>query len=328
MANDTGIGKQTLVGAFVIGGAGLGLLALIFFGNISLFARNGRAVVVFQNSVAGLSVGAPVTFRGVRVGSVDSITLRYDPANRVPYIPVEINLDYKQVHVLSDPNYPSTAPDVRELVAHGLRAEQNLQSFVTGTVNINLDFFPKSPAPLHPQVTSLPEIPTHESAIQKIKDTLSDLPLKDLATNSNEAVLAIRDVARKLDVDLPPLAASLQQSSQDAQETLKGATRAINDLEKHVDTTLTDIDRLMRTGNSQMEARGADLHATLTSATQATEQARKTLESVQGMLSPRSNDRDNLDAALRDIAAAAASLRGFASDVERNPQLLLMGRQR
>jgi paraquat-inducible protein B len=30
---------------------------------------------------------------------------------------------------------------------------------------------------------------------------------------------------------------------------------------------------------------------------------------------------------LRDLAAAAASLRGFANDVERNPQLLLTGRK-
>jgi paraquat-inducible protein B len=48
---------------------------------------------------------------------------------------------------------------------------------------------------------------------------------------------------------------------------------------------------------------------------------------LQDILSPRSIDRANLDAALRDIAASAASLRGFSSDIERNPQLLLMGRR-
>lgn len=80
------------------------------------------------------------------------------------------------------------------------------------------------------------------------------------------------------------------------------------------------MDQLMETGNTQLNARGADLHATLASAT-------KTLGSLQDILSPRSIDRANLDAALRDIAASAASLRGFSSDIERNPQLLLMGRR-
>ncbi|NHO31069.1 MlaD family protein [Acetobacter fallax] len=328
MANKSGIGKQTLVGSFVVGGVALGLGALIFFGNVSLFSKNRHAVIVFQNSVSGLSVGAPVTFRGVRVGSVDSVTLRYDPATRHAYIPVDISLDPKQVHVMKSPGFPSRNLDLRETVAHGLRAEQNMQSFVTGTVNINLDFYPGSPAEFHPHVSDLPEIPTHESAIQKIKDSLQDLPLKELSDNANEAVLSIREVARNLDSDLPPLVASLRQSSQDSQETLKAATRAINDLQGKLDTTLLNMDKLMRTSNAQLEARGTDLHQTLTSATKATDQARKTLESVQGMLSPRSSDRDNLDSALRDIAAAAASLRGFASDVERNPQLLLMGRKR
>ncbi|NHN85869.1 MCE family protein [Acetobacter musti] len=327
MANESGIGKQTLVGTFVAGGVALGLGALIFFGNVSLFSKNRHAVIVFQDSVSGLSVGAPVTFRGVRVGSVDSVTLRYDPATRHAYIPVDISLDPKQVHVMQTPGSPSHDLDLRETVAHGLRAEQNMQSFVTGTVNINLDFWPGSPAEFHPRVSNLPEIPTHQSAIQKIKDSLQDLPLKELSTNANEAVLSIREVAQKLDTDLPPLVDSLHQSSQDAQQTLKAATQAIQDLDGKLDTTLVNIDRLMRTGNAQLEARGADLHQTLASATSATDQARKTLQSVQGMLSPRSTDRDNLDSALRDIAAAAAALRGFASDVERNPQLLLMGRK-
>nr|WP_194300849.1 MlaD family protein [Acetobacter oeni] len=293
-----------------------------------MFSKSSRAVIVFQDSVSGLSVGAPVTFRGVRVGSVDSLTLRYDPASLHAYIPVNISLDPKQVHMMQEAGSSSHGLDLTDAIAHGLRAEQNVQSFVTGTVNINLDFYPGSPAVLHPHVSDLTEIPTHVSAIQKIKESLQDLPLKELSDNANEAVLSIREVAQKLDVDVPPLVASLRQSSQDSQETLRAATRAINDLQGKLDTTLVNMDRLMRTSNAQLEARGADLHQTLSSATNATDQARKTLESVQGMLSPRSSDRDNLDSALRDIAAAAASLRGFASDVERNPQLLLMGRQR
>ncbi|NHN87528.1 MlaD family protein [Acetobacter conturbans] len=326
MATDSGATRQTLVGLFVTGGALLGVLALIFFGNMNLFSKNTRAVIVFQDSVAGLAVGAPVTFRGVRIGSVDRITLRYDPQTNVAYIPVEITLESSQIHVLHNADSGAQSLGLKEVVANGLRAEQNLQSFVTGTLNINLDFFPGSPAEFHPRVSTLPEIPTHLSAMQKIKETITDLPLKELAAHADEAVLSIRDVAAKLDRDLPPLAISLQESSKDAQKTLTTATNAINDLQGKLDTTLLDIDRLMRTGNAQLESRGSDLHNTLTSATRATDQARKTLEGVQGILSPRSADRDNLDSALRDISAAAASLRGFASDVERNPQLLLMGR--
>jgi paraquat-inducible protein B len=51
------------------------------------------------------------------------------------------------------------------------------------------------------------------------------------------------------------------------------------------------------------------------------------LESVRGLTAERGAARANIDSALRDIAAASASLRGFASDVEHNPQLLLTGRK-
>ncbi|MFT8720235.1 MlaD family protein [Acetobacter sp.] len=282
---------------------------------------------MFEDSVGGLSIGAPVTFRGVRVGSVSKISLRYNPQNNVAYIPVEVSLEPSQVHIIHTDDTSSKQLDLHEVIARGLRAEQNLQSFVTGTLNINLDFFPGSPAELHPIVTTLPEIPTHASAMQKFKETLTDLPLKQLAVHADEAVVSIHEVAAKLNDRLPALATSLQDTSSDAQQLLKTATHTITDLQGKMSITLTDIDRLMRTSNSEMENRGAELHATLASATKATDQARKALESVQSILSPRSADRDNLDSALRDIAAAASSLRGFASDVERNPQLLLMGRR-
>jgi paraquat-inducible protein B len=44
------------------------------------------------------------------------------------------------------------------------------------------------------------------------------------------------------------------------------------------------------------------------------------------MTAPRAPERLDLDATLRDLAAAAAALRGLTADVERNPRLLLTGR--
>ncbi|MBO1359836.1 MCE family protein [Acetobacter sacchari] len=327
MAKDAGIARQTVVGAFVIGGVALGLAALVLFGDLRLFSTNKRAVVVFQDSVSGLSVGAPVTFRGVRVGAVESIKLQYDQAGRVAYIPVVVTLDPKQIHVMDTAHAGGEPLQLKDVIAHGLRAEQNVQSFVTGSSNINLDFYPGSPEQLHPNVSSLPEIPTHLSAIQKIKETIGDLPLKELATNTNAAVISIRDLAEKLDTDIPPLVTGLRQTSDQSQKTLDAATQAITDLRDHLDVTLANVDHLLRSSDAEIQQRGADLHTTLASATRATDQARATLESVHGMLAPRGAERDNVDAALRDIAAAAASLRGFATDVERNPQLLLMGRR-
>ena len=68
--------KPAAVGAFVLGAIGLGILAILFFGGTQWFAKMSDAVVFFDESVAGLEVGAPVTFRGARIGSVKSVTIR------------------------------------------------------------------------------------------------------------------------------------------------------------------------------------------------------------------------------------------------------------
>ena len=56
-------------------------------------------------------------------------------------------------------------------------------------------------------------------------------------------------------------------------------------------------------------------------------QVRDLLGDLRSLTSERAAPGLNIEATLRDLAAAAASLRGFANDVEHNPQLLLTGRR-
>ena len=50
------------------------------------------------------------------------------------------------------------------------------------------------------------------------------------------------------------------------------------------------------------------------------------MSSVNSLTDPRSQMRADLEAAIRDLAASASSLRGFASEIERNPGAILTGR--
>lgn len=311
--------RKTLIGAFVVGGGALALAIIMLFGHMRFFASSREAVVVFQNAITGLTVGAPVNFRGVKVGSVKSITLRFDPKDHKAYIPVVLTLEPDQIHVVHD--VPGgTKVQMPDMIANGLRAELNLQSFVTGQSNIELDFDKSSPVVLHPRITDMVEIPARLSTMEKLKDTLGQLPVKDMAHHADETLRSIQSLSDKLNTDLPPLVASMKITTDRSQDTVLAATQAIRDLQNKLDITLSKMDTLLQTGTQQLSGRGADIHATMVSATKA-------LDSLQSVISPRSVDRANLDAALRDIASAAASLRGFASDVERNPQLLLMGRR-
>ena len=68
--------RPLLVGSFVVGALVLGVIGIIVFGGRHLFTRTTRVVVVFAGSVAGLDVGSPVTFRGVRFGKVSAIRVQ------------------------------------------------------------------------------------------------------------------------------------------------------------------------------------------------------------------------------------------------------------
>ncbi|MCX5618322.1 MlaD family protein [Bombella sp. TMW 2.2543] len=311
--------RKTQIGAFVVLGGVLLVFVIMAFGHMRLFSSSKEVVAVFQNSISGLSVGAPVNFRGVKVGSVKSITLHFDPKDRKAYIPVVITLESGQMHVVHDV-IGEKQINLQDMINNGLRAGLNLQSLVTGQSDIELDFDKSVPAVLHPRITSLPEVPVRLSTMEKLKNTLEQIPIKDISQHADTALLSITSLSDELRHQLPGLIASVKTTSDRSQETVEAATVAIKDLQARLDVTLLKMDKLLDTGTNQLDARGKDLHVTLSTAT-------KTLDSLQDILSARSVDRANLDAALRDIAATASSLRGFASDVERNPQLLLMGRR-
>jgi paraquat-inducible protein B len=324
--------RDTLVGAFVLGGIILGVAAAVLFGNFNIFNPSVRAVVVFQDSVSGLSIGAPVTFRGVPLGAVDGIGIEYEAKTNTAFIPVTVRLDPSRA--LIEPIGGDRTYNLEQLIKRGLRAELNVQSFVTGQSQIDLDFYPGSATTLHPEVSNLPEIPTRQSALQRARDQLSQLPLHELIDNASATLQSLRGLAEKLNQALPPLVDSLKTASEratgtmaSADEAMKSATDAIHSLQGKLDTTLGAITTVAVNGDKQLTQRSADLHTLLTTSSQTMAEAREVLDNLKTVTSSRAATRQNLESAIRDLAAMTASLRGFASDIERNPQLLLTGRK-
>ena len=138
--------NKTLIGVFVIGAIVLAIIAVIIFGSGKFFAEKMPLVMYFEGSVAGLNVGSPVMFKGVKVGVVKDIVLRFDSNNISFLIPVYAELDPKRFHVIGK-IADETELD-KELIKRGLRARLELQSMVTGQLMVDLDFYPDKPAKL------------------------------------------------------------------------------------------------------------------------------------------------------------------------------------
>lgn len=111
-------------------------------------------VIHFKQSVRGLSVGAPVEFRGVNIGEVASIDTAIDPLTFEIVQPVEIYLYPERLRARSIVDgtivpFPKTKAEqlrrIQFLVEKGLRAQLRTGSLLTGQQYVGIDFFPNAP---------------------------------------------------------------------------------------------------------------------------------------------------------------------------------------
>lgn len=157
-----------------------------------------RLVINFKDSVRGLSVGAPVEFRGVRIGEVTHIGLAFDLKTFVATQPVEINLYPEIMQARSSISgaiipIPKTKEGqvkrLQNFVENGLRAQLRSLSLLTGEKYVGLDFYPKAPkykSDMSKEPIEIQAIPEEFNALeQSVADVLAntDKLLKKLDAN-------------------------------------------------------------------------------------------------------------------------------------------------
>jgi paraquat-inducible protein B len=196
-----------------------------------------RFLLDFGESVRGLVRGAPVEFRGVRVGEVEDLRLEFRSRELEGRIPVVITLDPERFALTGGQGEPFEALMAR-MVRKGLRAQLKPGSLLTGNLYVALDFFPKAAARSLGRGGRYPEIPTMPSAmgalvenLAKLADHLQKLPLEDLAGELRATIPVLRETLQqtkvlmtRLDTETAPQAkATLAQ----AQATLAALERTL-----------------------------------------------------------------------------------------------------
>ncbi len=133
--------NPTVIGGFVVGAVALAVAGVLVFGSGKFWTTTVPWVSYFPGSVKGLQIGAPVTFRGVKIGQVTNIKATFD-IREEPFTiltPVYWDLEPDRITTIGI----STAEEAKivaeakrpmasMLIKRGLRAQLQLQSFVTG----------------------------------------------------------------------------------------------------------------------------------------------------------------------------------------------------
>src|SRR5512143_3429778 len=182
--------SKILIGAFVLGALALTFGGIVVLGSGALFRDINEVVMFFEGSVGGLQVGAPVTFRGVAVGEVSGIKIVYDSEKSEFRIPVTAQIYPDRIQKLSL-NHQKLTP--QELMDMGLRAQLQLQSFITGQLSIQLDFYPGTPVRLVGAAKAgfssrVQEIPTIPTPIQKIEKSIEQIPLDEVIRDARDTL--------------------------------------------------------------------------------------------------------------------------------------------
>lgn len=178
---------KTKIGLFVVGAVILLVAAILIFGSGAFIKQSDKYIVFFDGSVKGLSVGAPVIFRGVKIGNVSSIDLIYNNETKNVLIPVVVDVGLSRVKGVPD---KFGYPDYAELIQQGLRAKLEIQNFITGQLMLGLDFYPQDPEKMYHIANNYPELPALPIS-PDIFEIMDEIPIKEIADNLAQAASGI-----------------------------------------------------------------------------------------------------------------------------------------
>jgi phospholipid/cholesterol/gamma-HCH transport system substrate-binding protein len=278
----------TLIGGFVISAILLAVIGIAVLGSGKLFEERTRYVIYFNESVKGLTVGSAVTFQGVKVGEVKRIGMQFDAEDLEFHIPVTIEIRGGDTIVINAAEGKKMRDYQGEelmlaLINRGMRAQIQVESFVTGRLYIELGYFPEKPvrllgAKFPDAANGIIEVPSTPSSQQELIEFLSDLPLQDIVDSLMQALDGINRLVR-----IP----EIRQLFKTANQTLHRIDGLVDNLGEHTDgiaaelrDTLVDVRRVLDNTDQKLAVLTDKISNTADTATQAVEQADKTL--VQG----------------------------------------------
>jgi len=315
--------NKALIGAFVTGAIGLLVIAVLIFGSGKFFAPTKKFVMFFEGSVKGLNVGSPVMFHGVKIGEVTEIQLRLNPKDMTAVIPVYIEINPKnftvpeevEKKVMESKKY--TYIFIKPLIEKGLKAQLQMQSFVTGQLMINLDFLPEKPMKMVGLEKKYPEIPTVPTTMEELSKTISDLPLKEIVTKLDLTIDGIQKLVNSPET---------KESVESLNVTLKNTQKLVQHIEEQIDPLMSSFTKTSDAAHDtlvQAKSTISTLDGTLKSTQDTLKQAEKTL----GMFSEESPMTYELNATLRELSATSRSMKSLSDYLERHPEALLRGKK-
>ncbi len=320
----------------------LGLLLLaagcVLFGGSDLFAKKVYFETYFDSSVQGLDIGSAVKFRGVRLGSVESIgfagsTYAIPEGTDVrpyAYIRVVCSIDLN-----AHPDFSEES--LRRMIQNGVHANLALQG-ITGQLFINLDFLrkhshalskPELAFPWQPANLYLPSTPTtlqnFLNIAQDIASNLGAIDFTKVVESLQTLTSDLNDIVVKSDI--PTLTATFTRLGQSLTDQADRLGRLIDQLNaaqlgKNLQTLADNLAQTSTTLRAEFPTLAQEVKATLADASALLRQANEALSKARADLDTRAIGKD-LDDALSALARTTAATEALVQELRQKPSRLL-----
>ncbi|MGV3813313.1 intermembrane transport protein PqiB [Citrobacter freundii] len=249
----------------------------------SLYTDHIDYLMFFKDSIRGLQPGAPLEFRGIRLGTVSKVPF-FSPNMRQVFnndyrIPVLVRIEPERLKAQLGED-TDVGAHLAELLKRGLRASLKTGNLVTGALYVDLDFYPKEPP-----ITGVREfngyqiIPTVSGGLAQIQqrlmealDKINNLPLNPMieqATNTlSESQRTMKHLQTTLDnMNKITSSQSMQDLPADMQNTLRELNRSMRGFQpgsaaynkmvadmQRLDQVLRELQPVLKTLNDKSNA--------------------------------------------------------------------------
>lgn len=308
------------IGAFVIGALLIGVTTIIFALGTGFGKDRSKVVMVFEGSVKGLNLGAPVALRGVQIGQVTDVELVLDADTVELIMLVEADIQGDNIR-----RSGSNAENLtEELISRGLRAQLNTQSLLTGLLYVQLDFHPDSAIILPPIDSPHLQIPTIPTDLERLTRKLDSLDFGKIAGDLELIASGMNTFINSEDFQTLP---------EKLQETLASVNALSTQLGGQLAGTGPKLDALLDGATNTVTLANAEIPklaelvngnlALLEDAIKAFEDGMRDFE---GLVEYDSATIYELNRTLRELGQAGRALQQLGQSLEQHPESLIRGR--
>jgi len=333
------------IGLFVVAASVIGVVSIIVLGAGSFLQKKVLIETYFVESVQGLEEGAPLKFRGVRIGKVMEITLvgKVYPTGH-QYVLIRAALFPDTFRVMCT---PANGSDMNKEVEKGLRIQLSFQG-LTGTAHLEMDYMdPSHNPPL--KIEWKPEycyIPSASSTIRRLSDAVDkilrnfeSIDLKNIGENFNTSLKELSLVLSRMNLgkvgeQAETLLSELRETNRrvanllkdpkidtllpDASATMAAARRIVEDTEKPMSQLLDAFKKV----SAGVEKLSTQLDSITNDTTESVVHLKRILRQLDSLISDQQPD---IETAVENIRRISENLKEITENAKKYPSQVLFG---